>query len=147
MEYAVKLLTDAVQLEKAEKYPEALTWFVSCLFAASCDHYHELREHHITYNMFNLNVLLVFVDFHKVILCSYMQGIEALMRQTQVEPQGPRRVAMEEKISGYLKKAESLKQRIEQDTKLTAGQTQRRHEKTISIDDNATGFRFFHDRH
>ena len=71
---------------------------------------------------------------------SYMRGIEALMLAASSEPKdSEKRMKLEEKISGYMKRAEGIKDRIAKDQRLQPpGETKRRHQTTIAIAEDAT---------
>ncbi len=73
-----------------------------------------------------------------------MHGIEALLKCVASEPRdSERRSKLEEKIAGYMKRAEMLKDRVAKDQRLaTPGETKRKHQNTIAIGEDAVGFRF-----
>ena len=70
------------------------------------------------------------------------QGIDALMSAAASESNAERKSKFASKIDMYLREAEVLKDRIAKDQKLTVGQTQRRHERTIEIPEDSTGFSY-----
>jgi hypothetical protein len=73
-----------------------------------------------------------------------MHGIEALLKSIESEPRdSEKRFKLEEKIAGYMRRAESLKDRISRDQRIAGpGETKRRHQTTIAIAEDAAGFRF-----
>ena len=64
------------------------------------------------------------------------------MSAASSEMNAERKSKLASKIDMYLREAEILKDRIAKDQKLSAGQTQRRHERTIEIPEDSTGFSY-----
>jgi hypothetical protein len=71
-----------------------------------------------------------------------MHGIEALLKCIEEESRGSdKRNRLEEKVAGYMKRAEAIKDRIAKDSRLVSGETRRTHQTTIAIPENGIGFR------